>query len=166
MKKVPFGGGWVAAMAGWGLLDADTRRPIDPVALVTDEKIEMSPWEIQDVAVQVVRDHLENKGFKLMSWHSDPEVFPSIWFVGKSKGPEWVVVRPAIFPADYAERPDNWQEIAASCANISTIGHFASVVLINFDALLSVDEIFDSESEEPVPLWRGCRFDVAFEGLE
>ena len=36
-------GQWVAALPGWGLLDADGQTHIDPVALVTDDKIEMTP---------------------------------------------------------------------------------------------------------------------------
>jgi hypothetical protein len=43
------GGTWVADRPGWGLLDAETRTPIDPAALVTDEKIEMTPWELHDM---------------------------------------------------------------------------------------------------------------------
>lgn len=160
MKKERFGGAWVADMPGWGLLDPDTRRPIDPVALVTDQKIEMTPWEVHDMAVQVVRDHLDKQGFELMSCQGHPEVNPSIWFIGQSKQPEWVVVRFAIFPANSAERPRNWQSIAASCAKMSTIGHFACV------ALASLDQPFESSVEASVPLWRGHGMHVRFMGLE
>lgn len=160
MKKKLFVGAWVADMPGWGLLDPDTRRSIDPVALVTDQKIEMTPWEVRDMAVQVVRDHLDKQGFELMSWQGNPEVDPSIWFIGQSKRPEWVVVRSAIFPAGNAERPSNWHAIAASCAKMSTIGHFACV------AFASVDEIFDHGAEKPMPLWRGHGMHVRFTGLE
>lgn len=160
MRKKLFGGPWVADMPGWGLLDAETRGPIDPVALVTEEKIEMTPWEVHDMAVQVVRDYLEKQGFQLMSWQGNPEVDPSIWFVGTAKKPDWVVVRSAKFPADSAERPDNWAAIAASCAKMSTTGHFASV------AVVSVDQPFQSSDESPVPLWRGHGLHVRFAGLE
>ncbi len=44
MKKKLFGGAWVAEMPGWGLLDSDARRPVNPVALVTDEKITMTAY--------------------------------------------------------------------------------------------------------------------------
>jgi hypothetical protein len=160
MKKKLFGGAWVADMPGWGLLDAETRRPIDPVALVTDQKIEMSPWEIHDMAVQVVRDYLEKQGFELMSWQGNPEVDPSIWFVGKTKRPEWVVVRSAKFPANSALRPSNWQAISAGCAKLSTTGHFASV------AVVSMEQPFESGDEAPVQLWRGHGMHVRFTGLE
>ena len=74
--------GWHAAAPGWGLLDMATNRPITPPALITDEKIEMSAWELQDFAVQTVRDLLEKEGRKLMSWQGNPEVDPSLWFGG------------------------------------------------------------------------------------
>lgn len=151
---------WVAAMPGWGLLDAQTRIPIDPVALITDQNIAMTPWEIHDMAVQIVRDQLEQKGYELMSWQGHPEVDPSIWFIGKSGRPEWVVVRSATFPSDRAERPGNWQAIAAGCAKMSPTGHFASVVLV------SGDQSFASHDEAPVPLWRGRGMHARFTGLE
>ena len=160
MKKKLFGGGWAAAMPGWGLLDAETRQTIDPVALVTDEKIEMTPWEVHDMAVQVVRDYLEGQGFQLMSWQGNPEVDPSIWFIGETKRPEWVVVRSGRFPANSAERPSSWAAIAKNCARRSTTGHFASVVVV------SVNQPFESSEEQPVPLWRGLGMHVRFTGLE
>jgi hypothetical protein len=87
MKKK--GDEWACVVADWGLLDAVTGKPINPVAFVSDQKIEMTDWELQDFAVQVVRSDLEKNGRKLMSWQSNPNVDPSIWFVGDN-GPEWV----------------------------------------------------------------------------
>ena len=160
MRQKQIGGTWEAVEHGWGLLDAGTRKPINPRALITRQNIEMSPWEIHDMAVQVVRDYLAEQGFELMSWQSDPEVDPSIWFIGESKLPEWVVVRSAIFPSQQAARPSNWQEIAVGCSKLSNKGHFASV------ALVSVDQPFESSIEAPVPLWRGNGMHVRFTGLE
>ena len=112
------------------------------------------------MAVQVVRDYLEREGYELMSWQANPEVDPSIWFVGETKGPEWVVVRSAKFPANSAPRPANWQAIAAGCSKMSATGHFASV------AMVSGGQPFGSDSEAPVPLWRGHAMHVRFTGLE
>jgi hypothetical protein len=110
--------------------------------------------------VQVVRDDLVKEGFQVVSWQGSPDVDPSIWFVGKSKRPEWVVVRSTKFPANRAKRPSNWEAIAKGCARLSTAGHFASV------AMVSVDQPFGSSAEDPVPLWRGNAMYVRFEGLE
>jgi hypothetical protein len=160
MRKEFFGGGWVPEKSGWGLLDVETNKPIDPVSLVTDEKIEMTSWEIQDMAVQIVRDYLQKQGYKLMSWQGNPDVDPAIWLVGDCKGPEWVVVRAVRYPENKALRPANWQGIANECARMSRIGHFASV------AMVSTEQRFESEDEESVPLWRGYAIHVRFSGLE
>jgi len=160
MRKKFFGDAWEAVESGWGLLDAATRKPIDPVSMVTEERIEMSSWEVHDMAVQVVRDYLKREGFELMSWQGHPDVDPAIWFIGQSKRPEWVVVRSTTFPASRADRPSNWSAIAAGCARMSDVGHFASV------AVVSADQPFGSMNEAPVQLWRGYGMHIRFEGLE
>jgi hypothetical protein len=153
-------GAWEAEVAGWGLVDARTGKVADPIAVITDERIEMTDWEVQDFAVQVVRDHVEKAGRKLISWQGNPAVDPSIWFVGDS-GPEWVVVRAARYPQTRVHPPANWQQIAARCADVGKIGHFASVVVA------SADDAFDpTGAMPPEPLWRDHGMLVRFEGLE
>lgn len=153
-------GGWSAVNSGWGLIDADTGSPVNPVDLVSAEKIEMTAWELQDFAVQVVRDQLQKEGFQLMSWQGNPEVDPSIWFVGERKKPEWIVVRAARYPESEAIKPANWNNIAAGCAHLGEVGHFAPV------AFASVDQPFLTSEEAPVPLWRGHGVHVRYQGLE
>lgn len=160
MRKKFLGGTWVPDNIGWGLIDARSQKPIDPVALVNDEKIEMTPWEVHDMAVQVVRDQLDRQGYQLMSWQGNPEVDPAIWFIGDSKKPEWVVVRSVKYPENVASRPKNWDAIAANCARMSSVGHFASV------AIVSMDQPFEASDEIALPLWRGHGMHVRFTGLE
>jgi len=159
MKKMLAGGSWAPELSGWGLIDALTRMPLNPVELVTDKNIEMTQWELHDMAVQVVRDSLQKDGFQLMTAQGNPDVDPSIWFVGKTKKPEWVVVRAVKYPANQAERPANWGDIAKSCSRISPIGHFASV------AVCSGEQPFLASDESAVPLWRGHSMHVRFTGL-
>lgn len=160
MKKKFFGGQWVTERPGWGLLDAKTKKPIDPFGLVTDEKIVMTPWGLQDMAVQVVRGYLEKQGYPAHVLARQPRGGPSYLFVGDSKGPEWVVMRAARYPENQASRPVNWQAIVARCTRRSGIGHFASV------AIVSAEQHFESENEEEVPLWRGYGIHVGFACLE
>ena len=54
-------GQWKAAQKGWGLVHARTSEPINPFDLVSDEKIEMTDWELLSFAIQVVCSKLENK---------------------------------------------------------------------------------------------------------
>jgi hypothetical protein len=153
-------GAWAPDAAGWGLIDPRNGKTVDPIAYVSDERIEMTDWELQDFAVQIVRDHLEKAGRRLTSWQGNPAVDPSIWFVGDS-GPEWVVVRAVRYPKTMADLPTNWQQIAARCANVGKVGHFASV------SAVSANDTFDPAGPMPhEPLWRGHGMFVRFEGLE
>jgi hypothetical protein len=154
------GSDWVPTENGWGLIDAKMNTPIDPAALVTDEEIEMTDWELHDFAVQVVRDHIvKDLGHQLMSSQGNPGVDPSIWFVG-DHGPEWVVVRAVTYPDLDASLPTNIGEISEYCARLSRIGHFASVAVANSD------DDFESSGKAPVlPIWRGHELFFRFEGL-
>ena len=96
----------------------------------------MTDWELQDLAVQVVRDQLAQEGRELMSWNGNPGVNPSLWFVGDD-GPEWVVVRAVRYPESEARLPGNIAELRAHFNKLEHPGHFASV------GVASVDDPFD-----------------------
>lgn len=148
-------GKWRPDAPGWGLVDAQTGRSIDPVALVTDEKIVMTDWELHDFAVQVVRDHVRSElGHQIMSSQGNPDLDPSLWFVGVN-GPEWVVVRAARYPEKEATMPGNMGEIAMNCARLSRSGNFASVAFANPDAM----------GAPGGGLWRGHGLSLLFQGL-
>ena len=116
---------------------------------MSDERIKMTNWELQDFAVQVVRDHLEKAGKDLMSWQSHPYVDPSIWFIGKD-GPEWIVVRAVRYPQPKSGLPANWQEIGDQCAHLGKVGHFVSLSIANADNTLDPNRV-----ALPSPSWRG-----------
>jgi len=160
MKKQSHSGEWLPEYSGWGLVDASTKKQINPITMVTNEKLEITPWEMQDISVQVVRDMLEKQGHQIMSWQSNPDVDPSIWFVGDSKAPEWVVVRSTQFPENQAKRPANLNAIARQCLGVSDVGYFASV------AIVSVNQPFQLADEPVEPLWRGYGVHLKFDGLE
>lgn len=145
-------GEWQPERSGWGLIDAKSGRVVDPPELITDEKIEMTDWELQDFAVQIVRDQLVKAGRKLMSWQGNPAVDPSIWFVG-DRGPEWVVVRVVRYPGLQATPPANWASISNECARLGKEGHFASVAVASAD-------------DPGQPLWRGHALYARYVGLE
>ena len=159
MRRV--GEDWEPTEPGWGLLDARTRKPVIPPALISDEKIVMTDWELQDLAVQVVRDQLAKEGRELMSWNGDPRVNPSLWFVG-DEGPEWVVVRAVRYPETEACLPNSLANLQAHFDKLGHPGHFASV------AVASVDDPFDPDAAtncNVVPLYRGHGMHIRYEGL-
>lgn len=149
---------WAPALPGWGLISAITGHPIDPISMVTNSKIEMTPWELHDFAVQVVRSSLDEQHREIMSWCGDPGIDPSVWFIGDN-GPEWIIVRAVRYPESEAALPSNLVEIAERCSGLGKQGHFASI------AFASSDQPFLSENENPIPLWRGAGCHVKFTGL-
>jgi len=145
---------WQPDRPGWGLIDLRDGKRINPSMLVTDEPEAMTEWELLDFAVQVVRDDMKERGYEIISSHSNPQVDPNIWFVADmAKGPEWAVVRAARFPERRAQRPSNLEAIARNMAHKSLRGHFASVS-------------FASADDPEGPLWRGHGATIAFDGLE
>jgi len=153
------GDGWHPIHAGWGLIDAVTRAPIDPPGLVTDEDIKMSDWEIHGFAIQVVAQYIQKRyGLDHCQTQIDPEIDPSIWFEA-AQGLEWVVVRARHLVAP--ERPDTMSEIARRCAAQSRIGHFAPVQVAHEKQLMQL-----RPGNFPItPLWRGHGLKVGFPGL-
>jgi len=149
--------GWRPHLRGWGMIDPATKKPVSPRDLVTQGKVEMTDWELHDFAVQIVRGQLEKEGRELISVQGNPHVEPSIWFVGDS-GPEWVVVRACRYPQKDPDIPANWQAIAARCAAMGKVGHFAPV------SVASADEKFQTGGRAE-PLWRGHGMFVSYEGM-
>jgi hypothetical protein len=153
------GGTWAPAEPDWGLIDARTRRPVNPLELVDDLPVEMTAWELQDLAVQIVRRALEQQGRELISWQSNPELHPAIWFVGDS-GAEWVVVRVARYPQRAADPPADMAAIAAQCQRHARCGYFASVAVAN-----AREAEGGADDGTALPLLRGQPLMVAFDGL-
>lgn len=146
-------GKWEASLPnGWGLIDAITRQGINPFNLVNNDLVKMTDWELHDVAVQIVRERLEGDGFQVMSSQGNPDVDPSLWFIG-TDGPEWVVVRKALYPAKTADAPENLDEIAKNCERIGKAGNFASVTITNHD-------------NSALPPLRGHAMNIGYEGLK
>ena len=156
MKKIR--GQWHPALSDWGLIDAHTRKPFNPVELISDENIEMTQWELQDFAVQVVRNHLSDQGFEIISFNSAPEAHPSIWFERKGQS-EWVAVNYALYPAMEIERPSIIDSLLESPKIACFPGNMANVFISSSAEMTNL-------SDEPIPPYRGHALSVLFEGLE
>jgi hypothetical protein len=150
--------GWEPVASGWGLVDSRSGDPIDPTSALTDQAIEMTDWELQHFAVQVVREYLEKQGHEVTAHHGCPLIDPCLWFEGPH-GLEWVVVRAVRYPERDAPTPANMERIAASCAQKSRRGNFASV------AVASANDPIDAQSGSAAPLLRGGPMIVNFPGL-
>lgn len=156
------GNNWQCVLPDWGLQDVETGKLLNPVGLVTDEPIEMTDWELQDFAVQVIKDTVKSDGFELMTWQSNPDVDPSIWFVGEH-GPEWIVVRAVRYPEPEVHLPQNISDIAERCSSLSQRGNFAPVIVANRN------DPFDPRAKSNgnfLPLIRGGPLKVSSSGMQ
>jgi len=99
---------------------------IDVEGSGSDEPVEMSDWELQECAIQVVMDYgIRKEGkYKISSYSNAPEVDPQIWMVDKYGNRKWVMVRNAMYPERRAKMPDNMGSWARS---LDSGGFFASV---------------------------------------
>lgn len=154
-------GKWRPKYGGWGLLDASSKRQINPLDFVSDELIEMTDWELHDFAIQIVSSVLEKEGKKVFSKQSCTEIDPSIWFQDKA-GPHYVIVRAGRYPSTELPLPDNISEIKQACLAVSKSGYFAAVIFANsqdpFDANAKSNRNF-------LPLYRGHGMYPKFTGL-
>ena len=97
MKQVA--GRWQAMAPGWGLLDARSGQGVNPPALITDEPVEMTDWEVHDMAVQMYRSRLEEQGRVVATCQSDLEVNPTLWLADeRGELAQWVIVRGVRLP--------------------------------------------------------------------
>ncbi len=102
-----------------------------------------------------MREALERKGRTVLSWNSDPDVEPALWFKGASGLPEWACVGECLGPASKAPAPRNLREIASAMAVRGYSGWWAPV---GFAPLVR-------KPGRPDGLYRGEGADIDFKGL-
>lgn len=129
---------WRPVERGWGLVDMETMRRIDPAERTTDEPIYMTAWEIHDVGVQAVRQHLEGTGWTIASWQTDLQVDPSI-FAHKDGRFCGFVVRTSNKGPDKAERPANSLSIAKMMHAKGWGAKFVGLKIADFDSPTHLD---------------------------
>lgn len=155
-------GQWLPTHGGWGLRHPFTRKEIDPVGLISDGLVEISNWELQDFCVQVVKDEIKEHGGQILSWNSNPEVMPSIFFVDSSDQHHFVVVCSARSP-DTPEPPANILETQNRVAQQTTSGYLA---LVEVEPDTALEEKENGDSTGSGQLYRGHPYMVTYSGLE
>jgi hypothetical protein len=101
-------------------------------------------------------ERLNHRPRKVLGFRTPHEVFLGVEMC-YTKPPLAVAL---LNPRSEVIKPENWTAIAAGCALMSDVGHFAQV------AFASVNQPFAGKGETPVPLWRGHGVYVRYFGLE
>ncbi|MBQ8848022.1 MAG: hypothetical protein IJ003_03675 [Candidatus Gastranaerophilales bacterium] len=137
---------------GWNLFDARTNEPVIPERLGTDDFVEMSEWELNDFAIQIVRDYItDNLKLKILSYQNIVGVDPQLWFMDDNRKKNYVIVRYTMYPNKDVKMPNNISGIQNKCKGYD--GFFASVA-------------FCSKGENPSMLYRGQESYISFDGLK
>jgi hypothetical protein len=124
----------------------------------TRARMEISDWEVLDFAIQCVRSELEQKGYEVEFWNSEPGADAHI-VAHKDHAKTRIVVGAARYPADQPifDR-DRLMSVAETtlieCGNLAT----AAVTLAHADDAFLGDYA--------TPLYRGEPATIRFKGLE
>ena len=154
---------------GWNLWDARTGARIVPSALATDERIEMSEWELRNFAIKIVRDDLAEKGWNVTSFCDVVEIDPQIWFLDDKGRACWALVRFLKNPEDddfhkwvgYEEKDTRLKAYDGFFAGVGA----ASAEPVLFDKsgeIVPLSERFTGKA----PLWRGDGLCIRYGGLK
>ncbi|MCR5258671.1 MAG: hypothetical protein K6E40_11010 [Desulfovibrio sp.] len=146
---------WAPVLPNWGLIDAVSDAFVRPEELTLAEPKAVTRWELHDFAIQFVRESLEKQGRNVLSWNSDPDVEPALWFAGASGRPEWVCVGECLGPASQAPVPESLRELASAMMDRGFRGWWAPV---GFAPITR-------KPGRPDGLYRGEGADVDFKGL-
>ena len=84
----------------WNLINPFTGKRIDPAAVSSDEPVEVSDWELRNLAVKIVWDHLKSEGLERLSCCDAPEIDPQIWFRDHNGRECWIEVLYSVYPVD------------------------------------------------------------------
>lgn len=134
---------------------AKTEEKKEMISQRVDSKPIMTPEEIHDFGLQIVRSLLEKDGYEIAAVNTDTDKYPSI--VGL-KGAEtaFILVRTACYPEKGQVAPHECAHMITHAEKSKATPYLASVGICNCDA--------KTEAEKSIPV-KGAGFSVMFDGL-
>lgn len=124
---------------------------IDPFNMNLTEKIEMSPWEIHSIGVQIVREDIENDGGKICSYTDVLGIYPNIWFEKDH------IQSPVFVSVSGYGRKDETKPLTLDLRMRTRLSAHKC-----FKAEVSVENVDDPSK----PLYRGDPVSVDYDGIE
>jgi len=153
---------WIPANSGWGLRHARTDEPVHPRDLLTNDDIEISDWEVQDIGLRRIVADIKKSGGTIVSFNSDPTVKPSLYFEDEHNTLHFVVLSTSRYPFEPKLSEDITSEIKKRSGYFISSGFRAEITLV------SADDPFDPNAKSNgnyLPLIRGKGYHQKFTGL-
>ena len=82
----------------WNLFNVITGKFVNPIQQSSDKLIEVSKWELNNWAIQIVSDYIKGKKCKLLSFCDVLGIDPQIWFEDNHGDKCWIKVIYATYP--------------------------------------------------------------------
>lgn len=163
LMKRDSAGNWLPFGDGFSFYALDFTTAVDPAALVDDEEVVISDWELQRCATQGMLMHLQKHDLEVLASEVDPQGAPAIWFRSAEGHPNWIVIKGLRSPHLDAPMPEGWNEkVKFMSEKVPNSKGFFGLVRIASKA-----EAFDAqEAEQQLPLYRGQQFPVKVIGLK
>ena len=134
----------------WNLINPFTGKRIDPIAISSDDPVEVSDWELRNWSINIVSGYLKKEGLERLSFSDAPGIDPQMWFRDKGGRECWIEVLYSVYPSDGKELTfsyDNWPD--------EVMRHDGYAARVSF-----------AGAEDMSKLYRTQPADVNFRGLE
>lgn len=135
---------------GWNLFDSQTGRSINPVELMTDEKIPCSAWEKQYFGLEAFIHH-KCRGMPLLSYNGDPDVRPSVWYERPDGSRSFAVIE----VYGHGEAPKKDLEREELFSSLKQRGYSGVLCRISMRG-------YEREKDGRYPIYRGEDYQYAF----
>jgi len=114
---------------GWNLYEPYTEDDVIPEIIGNDDPTKLSELEMMNFAIQIVREDINKKGWKIFSFCDLPVVNPQIWIEDNFGKRCWVIVRAIEKEED--NDPKKWINIIKDTSMLENFdGYFAGVKLL------------------------------------
>lgn len=138
---------------GWNLFEARTNKKVNPETIAHERPTKMSPWELNNFAIQIVRTEIQKLGNEILSFCDLPEINPQIWFKGKNGNINWVIVKHITSDQDLNYR--EW--VGLENKNPQLLPH---------DGFFAAVQFFSQQTNSSTDLNRGDAMFINYKGIE
>ena len=138
---------------GWNLFEARSNNKVNPEIIVNERPTKMSPWELNNFAIQIVRTEIQKLGNEILSFCDLPEINPQIWFKDKNGNINWVIVKHTTSDQDLNYR--EWVGLENKNAQ-----------LLPYDGFFASVQFFSEQTNSSTDLNRGDAMNVNYKRIE
>jgi len=132
----------------WNLYDIRTNELVNPITVATDEKIVMSEYELNNMAIEIVKDYVRKRKMQIGSYNDILGIMPQIWFKDENQETSWIYVTYSI-SKNFDDSSSTLEKLIKGMPQFN--GYLAQVGLICADSKLP---------------YRGSGFYIKFDGIK